>query len=139
MVGDTEFLCHFGTILTDKFLCFDTIILEELTHGIKVLHWYDIVFRIVEEHHVEVVAGRPSAGERIRAESFLESARQGAIVIEDGICTEVARLFGLDKILVKGLALVLLAEEPLVEVAGYGILQKVVDVVTQTEEVVEGI
>lgn len=65
MVCDTEFLCRFGAVLTDKLLRLDTLVLEELAHGIEVLHWHDIVFRIVEEHHVEVFAGRPAAGERI--------------------------------------------------------------------------
>ena len=52
MVGDTEFLDGFRTVLTDKLLCFDAVILEELAHGIEVLHRHDIVLRIVEEHHV---------------------------------------------------------------------------------------
>ncbi len=139
MVGDAELLGCFGTVLTDKLLCFDTVTLEELAHGIKVIHWHHIVFRIVEEHHVKVTAGCPATGECICGEGGLESARQRTTGIEDGRCADVTRLFGLDKFLVKGPALVLLAEEPLIEVLGHGILQIVVDVVTQAEEVVEGI
>ena len=93
----------------------------------------------MEEHYVEVAAGLPAAGKCIGAEGLLESARQGATDIEDGICADITRLFGIDKLLVKSLTLVLLAEEPLVEVAGHGVLQIVVNVVTQTEEVVVGI
>ena len=126
MVGDTEFLDRFGAVLADELLRLDTIILEEFAHGIEVLHWHDIVLRVVEEHHVKVAARLPAAGEGILAVGFLEPARQGAIRIEDGRSTEVTRLFGLDKFLVKGLTLVLLAEEPLVEMAGHGILQIVV-------------
>ena len=65
MVGDAEFLYRFGTVLIDKLLCLDAMILEELAHGVEVVHGHDIVFRIVEEHHVEVAAGCPAAGERI--------------------------------------------------------------------------
>ena len=53
MVGDTEFLDRFGAVLTDKLLRLDTMILEELAHGIEVLHRYDIVFRIVEGHSLD--------------------------------------------------------------------------------------
>ena len=96
MVADASFLCHFGAVLTDELLCLDSMTLEKLAHGIKVLHWYDIVFRIVEEHHVEVTAGCPAASKRILAEGALESARQGAIGIKDGRCADVTRLFSLD-------------------------------------------
>ena len=127
MVGDTEFLDRFGAVLADELLRLDTIILEEFAHGIEVLYWHDIVLCVVEEHHVKVAAGLPSAGEGILGEGSLEPARQGAVGIEeDGRSTDVTRLFGLDKFLVKGLTLVLLAEKPLVEVAGHGILQIVV-------------
>ena len=105
MVGDASFLCCFGTIFTDKLLRLDTLVLEELAHGIEVLHRHDIVFRIVEEHHVEVFAGCPATGERICAEGLLESARQGTVGVKHGICADVACLFGLDKLLVEGSAL----------------------------------
>ena len=52
MVGDTEFLDGFRTVLIDELLSLDTIVLEEPAHGIEVLHRHDIVLRIVEEHHV---------------------------------------------------------------------------------------
>lgn len=68
--------------------------------------------------------------------SLMNSARQGTISIEDSLCAEITRLLGLDQLLVEGHALVLLTKEPLIEVLGNGILQIVVDVVTQTEEVV---
>ena len=75
MVGDTKFLDRFGAVLADELLRLDTIILEEFAHGIEVLHWHDIVLRVVEEHHVKVAAGLPAAGEGILGESFLEPAR----------------------------------------------------------------
>ena len=139
VIGDAGFLSRFGAVFSDKLLGLNVIGLEELAHGIEVLYWYNIVSRIVEEHHVEVATWRPATGERILAEGGLESERQRATGIEDGLCAEVTRLLSLDELLVKGLALVLLAEEPLIEVLGHGILQVVMDVVTQTEEVVVGI
>ena len=139
VIGDAGFLGRLGTVLTDKLFWLDAVGLEELAHGIEVLHRHDIVFRIVEEHHIEVFAGRPAAGKRILTEGGLELERHGIVGIEEGICEEIARLLGLDKLLVEGPALVLLAEEPVIEVLGHGILQIVVDVVTQTEEVVVGI
>ena len=139
VIGDADLLGRFGAVFSDKLLGLDAIGLEELAHGIEILHRHDIVFRIVEEHHIEVFAGRPAAGKRILTEGGLELERHGIVGIEEGICEEIARLLGLDKLLVEGPALVLLAEEPLIEVLGHGILQIVVDVVTQTEEVVVGI
>ena len=111
MIGDACLLCRFGAVLTDILLCLDTIFLEELAHGIEVIYGYNIVFRIVEEHHVEVATGLPATGKRILAECFLEPTRQVAIGIEDGLCAEVARLLGLDKFFIESFALVLLAEE----------------------------
>ena len=98
------------------------MILEKAAHGIKILHRYNIVIRVVEEHDVEVAARRPAAGERVLTEGCLESERQGTADIEDGICAEVTRLLGLDKFFVKGLTLVFLAEEPLIEIRCHGIL-----------------
>ena len=133
VIADTEFLCHFGTVLTDKLLRLDTVILQELAHGIEVVHRHHVVLRVVVEHHVEIAARSPSAGERILTEDGLEPARQGTVLVDDGIRDDVARLLGLDEFLVEGPALVLLAEEPLVEVLGHGVFQIVVDVVPQTE------
>lgn len=72
MVGDAYFLYRFRTVLTDELLSFDTMIFQELAHGIKVLNWHHIVFRVVEEHQVQIAAWCPSAGERILFEGFLE-------------------------------------------------------------------
>ena len=96
MVGDAGFLGRFRAVLTDELLCLDAFGLEELAHGIEVLHWHDIVFRVVEKHHIEVSTGRPATSKRILAEGSLKLARQGAIGIENGFCADVTRLFSLD-------------------------------------------
>ena len=77
MVGDTEIFFGLCAVVADKLFCLDSMILEELAHGIKVLHWYNVVFRVVEEHHIEVTARCPAAGERIFAEGRLESETGG--------------------------------------------------------------
>ena len=122
MVGDADFLGHFGAVLIDILLCLDTMIFEELAHDIEVLHRNHIVIGIVEEHDVEVAAGCPAAGEGIRAKGGLEASREWAAVVEHGCGADVSRLLGLDEFQVEGHALVLFAEKPLVEVAGHGIL-----------------
>lgn len=103
MIGDAGFLGRLGTVLTDKLFWLDAVGLEELAHGIEILHRYDIVFRVVEEHHVEVAAGRPTAGKCISTEGSTETARQGIVGIEEGVCEEVTRLLGLDQAPRRGL------------------------------------
>ena len=65
MVCDAGLLGRFCAVFSDKLFGLNVIGLEELAHGIEILHWHDVVFRIMEEHHIEVFAGRPAAGERI--------------------------------------------------------------------------
>ena len=73
MVGRAQTLLGITTKVTDKSLCRDLMVVEELLHGIVVIHGYDIVFRIMAEHDIEVAAGCPATGERIIAESRLET------------------------------------------------------------------
>ena len=70
MVGQAEALFCIATVVTDKSLCLDMIVVEELLHGIIVLHGYDIVFYVVEEHDVEIAAGRPATQSHRRRDTW---------------------------------------------------------------------
>ena len=48
MVCDAGLLGRFCAVLSDKLLGLNVIGLEELAHGIEVLHGYHVVLRIVE-------------------------------------------------------------------------------------------
>ena len=138
MVGRAEILFRCATVVVDKPLCLDVVIVEELLHGIVVVHGYDIVFCIVEEHDVEVAAGCPAAGEGILAEGLFEAQRQGTVDVEDGCCAEVARLLGLDEFLVESLALVLLTFSPLFLIMRTHVLDEQVDQMLQDEGMTDG-